>query len=108
MHTLLFESIPAGFKGVNHAGSSTVPMGGNMNQTMTVAEVAAVLNVSPAYVVALIRDGKLPASANANGTHTVARRDAKACRLEAKRRGRKALEELARVSQEAGIYDKRE
>ena len=78
----------------------------NMNQTMTVAEVAVLLSVSPAYVVKLIRDGKLPASANANGTHTVARRDAKACRLEAKRRGRKALEELARVSQEAGIYGK--
>jgi len=38
--------------------------------------------------------------------HTVARKDAEAYRLSAKRRGRKALEELARVSQEAEIYDK--
>ncbi|MFM0480559.1 helix-turn-helix domain-containing protein [Paraburkholderia strydomiana] len=91
---------------VDDAGLLTVPTGMNMSQIMTVAEVAAMLNVSPAYVVALIRDGRLPASANANGTHTVARRDAKAYRLEAKRRGRKALEELARVSQEAGIYGK--
>ncbi|MFM0484787.1 helix-turn-helix domain-containing protein [Paraburkholderia strydomiana] len=106
MHTLLFDSIPAGFKGVNHAGPSTVPMGGNMNQTMTVAEVAVVLNTTPKYVVKLIRDGKLPAIANANGTHTVEREDAEAYRLEARRRGRKALEELARVSQEAGIYGK--
>ncbi|MFM0377813.1 helix-turn-helix domain-containing protein [Paraburkholderia strydomiana] len=73
---------------------------------MSVEQVAKMLNVSPAYVVALIRDGKLPASANANGTHTVEREDAEAYRLEARRRGRKALEELARVSQEAGIYDK--
>ncbi|WP_244814217.1 helix-turn-helix domain-containing protein [Caballeronia sp. Lep1P3] len=77
-----------------------------MSQPMTVAEVAALLNVTPKYVVKLIRDGKLPASANTDGTHTVARRDAEAYRLNAKRRGRKALEELARVSQEAGIYGK--
>jgi excisionase family DNA binding protein len=77
-----------------------------MNQIMTVAEVAAMLNVSPAYVVALIRDGKLPAGANAKGTHTVVRTDAEAYRLRAKRRERKALEELARVSQEPGIYGK--
>ncbi|TCF98355.1 hypothetical protein BZM26_25880 [Paraburkholderia strydomiana] len=77
-----------------------------MDSTLTVAEAAVLLNVSPAYVVKLIRDGKLPASANANGTHTVARRDAEAYRLKAKRRGRKALEELARQSQEVGLYDK--
>ncbi|MFM0033941.1 helix-turn-helix domain-containing protein [Paraburkholderia strydomiana] len=77
-----------------------------MNQIMTVAEVAAMLNVSPAYVVALIRDGKLPASANAKGIRAVVRTDAEAYRLRAKRHGRKALEELARVSQEAGIYGK--
>ncbi|MFM0328996.1 helix-turn-helix domain-containing protein [Paraburkholderia strydomiana] len=106
MHTLLSDSIPAGFKGVNHAGPSTVPTGMNMNQTMTVPEVAAMLNVTPKYVVKLIRDGKLAASANADGTHAVASTDAEAYRLSAKRRGRKALEELARVSQEAGIYGK--
>jgi excisionase family DNA binding protein len=106
MHTLLFDSIAAGFKGVDLAGSPTVPMGISMNKALSVAQVAKMLNVSPAYVVALIRDGKLPASANANGTHTVEREDAEAYRLEARRRGRKALEELARVSQEAGIYDK--
>ncbi|WP_344676418.1 hypothetical protein [Paraburkholderia graminis] len=77
-----------------------------MNQTMTVAEVAVLPNVSPAYVVKLIRDGKLSARANADGTHAVASRDAEAYRLRAKRRGRKALKELARVSQEAGIYGK--
>ncbi|WP_027803288.1 helix-turn-helix domain-containing protein [Paraburkholderia dilworthii] len=77
-----------------------------MNQTMTVAEVAVMLNVTSKYVVKLVRDGKLPACADANGTHTVARQDAEAYRLEARRRGGKALEELARESQEAGIYDK--
>ncbi|PRY05928.1 excisionase family DNA-binding protein [Paraburkholderia sp. BL25I1N1] len=77
-----------------------------MDLTLTVAEAAVLMNVSPAYVVKLIRDGKLPASANANGTHTVARRDAEAYRLKAKRHGRKALEELARQSQEVGLYDK--
>ncbi|MGY6122171.1 helix-turn-helix domain-containing protein (plasmid) [Paraburkholderia strydomiana] len=77
-----------------------------MNETMTVPEVAAMLNVTPKYVVKLIRDGKLRASASADGRHTVARRDAEAYRLSAKRRGRKALGELARVSQEAGIYRK--
>ena len=106
MRIELSEGTAAEFKGVDHADVFTVPTGMNMNQTMTVAEVAVLLNVSPAYVVKLIRDGKLPPSANANGTHTVARRDAEAYRLRAKRRGRKALEGLARVSQEAGIYDK--
>jgi len=48
----------------------------NMNQTMTIAEVAVLLNVSPAYVVKLIRDGKVPASASADGRHTVASTDA--------------------------------
>ena len=64
------------------------------------------LNVTPKYVVKLIRDGELPASANANGTHTVARKDAEAYLLEVNRGSRTALEELARVSQEAEIYDK--
>jgi len=77
-----------------------------MNKALSVAQVAKMLNVSPAYVVKLIRDGKLRTSANADGTHAVASTDAKAYRLSAKRRGRKALEELARVSQEAGIYGK--
>jgi excisionase family DNA binding protein len=77
-----------------------------MNKALSVAQVAKLLNVTPKYVVALIRDGKLPASANANGRHTVARKDAEAYRLEARRRSRTALEELARVSQEAEIYDK--
>jgi hypothetical protein len=77
-----------------------------MNQIMTAAEVAAMLNVSPAYVVKLIRGSNLRASASADGTHTVARWDAEAYCLKAKRRGRKALEELARQSQEVGLYDK--
>ncbi|PRX33448.1 excisionase family DNA binding protein [Paraburkholderia sp. BL18I3N2] len=42
-----------------------------MKQAMTVAEVAAALNVTPMYVVKLIRDGKLPANASADGRHTV-------------------------------------
>ncbi|MDR6202147.1 helix-turn-helix domain-containing protein [Paraburkholderia graminis] len=100
------EGTAAEFKGVDHADVLTVPTGMNMNQTMTVPEVAAMLNVTPKYVVKLIRDGKLRASVSADGRHTVASRDAKAYRLEARRRGRKALEELARVSQEAGIYGK--
>ncbi|MDR7008799.1 helix-turn-helix domain-containing protein [Paraburkholderia strydomiana] len=77
-----------------------------MDETMTVAEVAVVLNVTPKYVLKLIRDGKLPASANTDGTHTVAGRDAEAYRLNAKRRGRKALEELAHVPQQARMYGK--
>lgn len=100
------KGIVAGLKGANRPSSPTVPMGGDMNQPMTVAEVAALLNVTPKYVVKLIRDGKLPASADANGTHTVARKGAEAYRLKARRRGRKALEELARTSQEVGLYDK--
>jgi predicted site-specific integrase-resolvase len=78
----------------------------NMNQTMTVAEVAEMLNVSPAYVVKLIGDGKLRASKNPDDTHTVARKEAAAYRSRAKQRGRNALEELARVSQKAGICGK--
>ncbi|MGY6121554.1 hypothetical protein ACW9YQ_14500 (plasmid) [Paraburkholderia strydomiana] len=76
-----------------------------MSQPMTVAEVTALLNVTPKYVVKLIRDGKLRASLDANGTHTVASKDAEGYRLKARRRGRKALEELARESQEVGLYD---
>jgi excisionase family DNA binding protein len=100
------EGTAAEFKGVDHADVFTVTTGMNMDQTMTVAEVAVLLNVSPAYVVKLIRDGRLAASANADGTHAVASTDGEAYRLSARRRGRKALEELARVSQEAGIYGK--
>ncbi|MDR6205443.1 helix-turn-helix domain-containing protein [Paraburkholderia graminis] len=100
------EGTAAEFKGVDHADVLTVSKGAYMDETMTVPEVAAMLNVTPKYVVKLILDGKLPASANADGTRTVARTDAEAYRLRAKRRGRKALKELARVSQEAGIYGK--
>jgi hypothetical protein len=77
-----------------------------MNKALSVAQVAVMLNVTPKYVVKLIRDGKFSASANADGTHAVASTDAEAYRLSAERRGRKALEELARVSQEAEIYGK--
>jgi len=73
---------------------------------MAVAEVAVMLNVSPAYVVKLIGNGKLRASGNSDGKHTVSREEAEAYRLRAKQRGRNALEELARVSQEAAIYGK--
>ncbi|MDD1790159.1 hypothetical protein [Burkholderia gladioli] len=73
---------------------------------MTVAEAALMLNVSPAYVVKLIGDSKLRASGNPDGKHTVACTDPEAYRLTAKQRGRKALEELARVSQNADIYKK--
>ncbi|MDH6149550.1 MULTISPECIES: excisionase family DNA-binding protein [Paraburkholderia] len=79
-----------------------------MNSTMTVAEVAALLNVTPAYVVKLITGGKLGATADTDGTRAITRTDAEAYRLRARRRGREALEELARVSQEVGLYnDKR-
>jgi excisionase family DNA binding protein len=78
----------------------------NMNQPMTVAEVAVMLSVSPAYVVKLIGNGKLRASGNSDGKRTVSREEAEAYRLRAKQRGRNALEELARVSQEAAIYGK--
>ncbi|MFM0390961.1 helix-turn-helix domain-containing protein [Paraburkholderia phytofirmans] len=77
-----------------------------MNQTMTVAEVAEMLNVSPAYVVKLIGDGKLRASKNPDDTHTVARKEAEAYRLRARRRGRRTLENLARVSESADIHNK--
>ncbi|WP_152530744.1 excisionase family DNA-binding protein [Paraburkholderia dilworthii] len=77
-----------------------------MKQAMTVAEVAAALNVTPMYVVKLIRDGKLPTNASSDGRHTVARTDAEAYRSTAKQRGRKALEDLSRVSQDADIYKK--
>jgi hypothetical protein len=100
------EDTAAEFKGVDHADVLNVSKGAYMDETMTGPEVAAMLNVTPKYVVNLIRDGKLAASANADGTHAVASTDAEAYRLSAKRRGRKALEELARVSQEAGIYGK--
>jgi DNA binding domain, excisionase family len=77
-----------------------------MSQTMTVAEVAVMLNVTPAYVVKLIADGKLRAKRNPDGRYTLARKEAEAYRLRAKRRGRRALENLARVSESAEIYNK--
>lgn len=55
-----------------------------MNQIMTVAEVAVMLNDSPAYVVKLIGDGKLRASKNPDGTHTVARKEGGGLALESK------------------------
>ncbi|MFM0292141.1 helix-turn-helix domain-containing protein [Paraburkholderia sp. RL17-380-BIE-A] len=77
-----------------------------MNQTMTVAEVAVMLNVTPAYVVKLIGNGKLRARRNPDGRYTVARKEAEAYRLRGRRRGRRALENLARVSESADIYNK--
>lgn len=74
--------------------------------TYDCAEVAVMLSVSPAYVVKLIGNGKLRASGNSDGKRTVSREEAEAYRLRAKQRGRNALEELARVSQEAAIYGK--
>lgn len=74
--------------------------------TMSVAEVAKLLNVSPTYVLRLIADGKLTAVMNTDGTRSVDRADAEAYRLRAKGRARKALEELGRASQEAGLYKK--
>jgi excisionase family DNA binding protein len=76
----------------------------NMSQPVTVAEAAVMLNVSPAYVVRLIGNGKLRASGDSDGKRTVSCEEAEAYRLRAKQRGRNALEELARVSQEAAIY----
>jgi hypothetical protein len=58
-----------------------------MDKALSVAQVAAMLNVSPAYVAKPIRDGKLRASANADGAHTISSMGAEAYRLRAKRRG---------------------
>jgi excisionase family DNA binding protein len=77
-----------------------------MNDTMTVAEVATLLNVTPAYVVKLIADGKLRSVTAADGKRAVERADAEAYQLQKKERGRKALEELARAAQKAGLYKK--
>jgi excisionase family DNA binding protein len=74
--------------------------------TMSVSEVAALLHVSPAYVLRLIVDGKLSAVMNTDGTRAVVRADAEEYRLRARKRARKALEELGRASQEAGLYKK--
>jgi len=76
--------------------------------TLTVAEVATLLNVSRRYVLRLIDDGKLRAVTAADGTRVIERADAEAYRLQAKERGHKALEELGRVTQEADAYKKQE
>ena len=78
-----------------------------MSDTLTIAEVATLLNVTRSYVLRLIADGKLRATANTDGTRAIARTDAEAYRLQARKRGRKALEKLARVSQEAEMYRKK-
>jgi excisionase family DNA binding protein len=78
----------------------------SMSDTLTVAEVATLLNVTRRYVLKLISDGKLRARTSTDGTHAVDRADAEAYQLQAKERSRKALGELARVSQEADSYNK--
>ncbi|WP_172170304.1 helix-turn-helix domain-containing protein [Paraburkholderia elongata] len=78
-----------------------------MDDTLSVAEVATLLNVTRKHVLRLITDGKLPAITGTDGTRAVDRADAEAYGLQARKRARKALEELARVSQEAGLYKPR-
>lgn len=78
----------------------------SMSNTLTVAEVATLLNVTRRYVLKLISDGKLRATNGADGRRAIDRTDAEAYQLQAKERGRKALGELARVSQEADSYNK--
>ncbi|SEB92197.1 DNA binding domain-containing protein, excisionase family [Burkholderia sp. WP9] len=79
-----------------------------MSHTLTVAEVATLLNVTPRYVLQLIADSKLRATTGTDGRRAVDRDDAEAYRLQAKERGRKALEELCRVTQKADAYKKQE
>jgi hypothetical protein len=68
-----------------------------MSDTMTVAEVATLLNATRPYVLKLIADGR----------RAVDRQAAEAYRAQAQARAREALAELARVSKEAGLYNKR-
>jgi excisionase family DNA binding protein len=77
-----------------------------MNHSMTVAEVATLLNFTRSYVLKLITAGKLWATTGTDGRRAIERADAEAYQMQSKERGRKALEEPARVSQEADSYNK--
>jgi excisionase family DNA binding protein len=76
-----------------------------VGDTLTVAETAKLLFVSRPYVLKLIADGKLPATVGADGTRAVDKLAAEAYRAQQQERSRKALEELAQLSQELELYE---
>ncbi|MPW18932.1 helix-turn-helix domain-containing protein [Paraburkholderia sp. CNPSo 3157] len=72
---------------------------------MSVTEVAQLLNVSRGYVVRkLLRKHVLRPVVVVGGRRYVPRIKAKAYSRKRKRIARRALRELSRVSQEAGVY----
>jgi excisionase family DNA binding protein len=79
-----------------------------LSDQLSVADVAAMLNVSPRYVLRLIAEGRLRANTGPDGTRSIPRANAEKYLAQAKAKSRKALEELGRVSQEADAYKKQE
>jgi hypothetical protein len=80
-----------------------------MHDLMSVAEVARLLNVTPQYVVErLLRTHVLRPVFRIHGRRYVVRSKAEAYYHRRRRIGRRALGELARVSQEAGLYEMRD
>jgi excisionase family DNA binding protein len=79
-----------------------------MSDQLSVADVAAMLNVSPRYVLRLIAEGRLQATIGPDGRRSIPRANAEKYLAQAKAKSRKALEELGRVSQEADAYKKQE
>lgn len=62
--------------------------------------------MTPGYVLRLITEEKLRATVAKGGRRNVNRADVEAYRVQQQARSRNALEELANVSQEAGLYKK--
>lgn len=78
----------------------------NARDLMSVAELARLLFVSRAYVVKkLLRKHILRPVTVRRGRKFVLRAKAEAYRRKRQRIARRALRELARISQEVGLYD---
>jgi hypothetical protein len=76
-------------------------------ELMSVAEVAQLLNVTPGYVVhKLLRTHVLRPVFRIRGRRYVLRSTAEAYYRRRRRIARRALRELGRVQQDAGVYDR--
>ncbi|WP_408407360.1 helix-turn-helix domain-containing protein [Paraburkholderia sediminicola] len=76
------------------------------DQMLSTEDVAKILNVRRQYVVTLADSGKLSVVTRANdGQRRIPAAAVEACRTEQMTRSRNALDELAVISQAAGLYN---
>ena len=74
------------------------------DEELTTREAAELLNVSRPYLTRLLKEGEIP-SHKVGSHHRVYRRDVLAYKRRRLEQSEEAMQELARLSQELGLYD---